>query len=366
MAEFVEDIDLIHGSQDSIEVEIVSDDEFKMLDEAIQNAMMVEEIKSTDDKDVSHSSTKEFLTPLDKFRGGRGYLSVSDLTAQFWCEQQMEYNFLAPEPKPESEPMQQGKNIHLARELELYDIVEVNIETKEDKWATIFLDCLFKMASLDAQQTVRELPVFGQPFNMGMFVYGIIDELRFNEMGKLELLELKTRAGGNSLPSKAQQKRTFLQAMLYSVMFNDLLSGKLDIATLLNKLQLNGDATLSEDVLEYAKKCNLPCNKFVEIADLVLKRFQGSDVPKISSIVVEYCSQASCEVISRTSMDLDEVWTQSQLATMLPYWKGQRKTIGVEIEEAWKCNRCEYADICEWRIKKDKECRRKSDVNNKF
>ena len=39
MAEFVEDIDLIRGSQDSIEVEIVSDDEFKMLDEAIQNAM---------------------------------------------------------------------------------------------------------------------------------------------------------------------------------------------------------------------------------------------------------------------------------------------------------------------------------------
>ena len=73
------------------------------------------ELKSTDEKGASHSSTKEFLTPLDKFRGGLGYLSVSDLTAQFWCEQQMEYNFLAPEPKPDSEPMQQGKNIHLAR-----------------------------------------------------------------------------------------------------------------------------------------------------------------------------------------------------------------------------------------------------------
>lgn len=251
-------------------------------------------------------------------------------------------------------------------ELELYDLVEVNIETKEDKWATIFLDCLFKMGSLDAQQTVRELPVFGQPFNMGVFVYGIIDELRFNKMGQLELLELKTRAGGNSLPSKAQQKRTFLQAMLYSIMFNDLLTGTLDIATLLHKLQLNRDTTLSEDVLEFAKKCKLPCNQFTEIADLVLKRFQESDVPKISSIVVEYCSQASCEVISRTSMSLDEEWTQSQLATMLPYWRGERETIGVEIEEAWKCNRCEYADVCEWRIKKDKECRRKSDVNNKL
>ncbi|KAJ7377282.1 Mitochondrial 5'-3' exonuclease and sliding exonuclease [Desmophyllum pertusum] len=184
MAQFLEDTDPICGSQDSVEVEIVSDDEFKMLDEAIQNAMK-EEIKTTGIKeDASHSSTKEFLTPLDKFRGSKGYLSVSDLTSQFWCEQQMEYNFLAPEPKPESEQMQLGKNIHLARELELYDLVEINIESKEDKWATIFLNCLLKMASLEAQQTVRELPVFGQPsVNMGVFVYGIIDELRFKRDG---------------------------------------------------------------------------------------------------------------------------------------------------------------------------------------
>lgn len=243
--------------------------------------------------------------------------------------------------------------------------MEVDIKTKEDKWATILLDCLFKMAFLDAQQTVRELPVFGQPFNMGVFVYGIIDELRFNDMGELELLELKTRAG-NSLPSKAQQKKTFLQAMLYSTMFNDLVTGKLDTVTLLSKLQLNGDTILSEDVLKFAKQCKLPCNKFREIAELVLKRFQGSNVPKISSITVEYCLQASCEVISRTSIDLDEDWTRLQLTTMLPYWKGQRETVGVEIEEAWKCRRCDYADTCQWRIKKDKECRRKSDVKNKF
>lgn len=42
MAEFLADTDPICGSQDSVEVEIVSDDEFKMLDEAIQNAMMEE------------------------------------------------------------------------------------------------------------------------------------------------------------------------------------------------------------------------------------------------------------------------------------------------------------------------------------
>ena len=76
------------------------------------------EVKTSGDKeDDNHNdnSSENFVTPLDRFRGGAGYLSVSDLTAQFWCEQQMEYNFLAPEPRPESEQMQLGKDIHLAR-----------------------------------------------------------------------------------------------------------------------------------------------------------------------------------------------------------------------------------------------------------
>ena len=40
MAEFSEPAEPIRSSQDSIEVEFVSDEEFKMLDEAIQNAIM--------------------------------------------------------------------------------------------------------------------------------------------------------------------------------------------------------------------------------------------------------------------------------------------------------------------------------------
>lgn len=241
--------------------------------------------------------------------------------------------------------------------MELYDLVDIKIESKEDKWAAIFLDCLTKMASLDAHQTVREFPVFGEPFSMGVFVYGIIDELHFNEMGQLELLELKTGAGSNSPPSRAQQSRTFFQAMLYSVMFNDLLAGKLDITSLLFKLKLNGDAVLTEDINKFAKDCQIPSDSLIPIADLMLKRFQLSDVPKISSMVVEYCSQASHEVTNRISMDLDEGWTQSKLTAMLPYWKGERETMGVDIEEAWKCHRCEFADVCVWRMKKDEECR---------
>lgn len=40
MNEYLEAAETTSCSQDSIEVEIVSDEEFQMLDEAIQNAMM--------------------------------------------------------------------------------------------------------------------------------------------------------------------------------------------------------------------------------------------------------------------------------------------------------------------------------------
>lgn len=250
-------------------------------------------------------------------------------------------------------------------EMELYDLVEIKIESKEDKWAAILMDCLIKKASLDAHLTVREFPVLGEPFDLGVLVHGIIDELHFNEMGQLELIELKTRGGISCLPSEAQQKRTFLQAMLYSVMFNDLLSGKLDVAGVLARLQLNGDAILSKDIKDFAEEHRIQCDTLFQVVDLALKRFQSSNTPQISTIVVEYFSQDKNKVINRLRMDLDEDWTKSKLNTMLPYWTGKRETIGVEIEEAWKCQRCEFADICEWRMKKDEECRRCNKNNTK-
>lgn len=110
--------DIRHDDQNSIEVEIVSDLEFNMLDNAIQAAILQESnaahSKETDNAAKGAVSTN-IPAPFDRFRGEKGYLSVSNLVAQFWCEQQMEYNFLIPEQKPDTEEVQIGRSIHLAR-----------------------------------------------------------------------------------------------------------------------------------------------------------------------------------------------------------------------------------------------------------
>ena len=51
--------------------------------------------------------------PLEKFRSG--YLWVSDLTRQNWCEQQMWYSFTLPVVEEETQVMTEGSNLHLAR-----------------------------------------------------------------------------------------------------------------------------------------------------------------------------------------------------------------------------------------------------------
>lgn len=55
---------------------------------------------------------------------------------------------------------------------------------------------------------VRELPVFG--VIEGVFVSGIIDELRYNTKGELELNELKTRSRP-FMPGEAQRKKDHFQ-----------------------------------------------------------------------------------------------------------------------------------------------------------
>ena len=68
------------------------------------------------------------VSPLEKWR--QGYLWVSHLVAQQWCEQQMEYGFSRPEEAVE-EPQHviRGTELHLARELQTEDYVDILVES---------------------------------------------------------------------------------------------------------------------------------------------------------------------------------------------------------------------------------------------
>lgn len=110
--------------------------------------------------------------PLFKYR--RGVLSVSDLSAQIWCEQQLTYKFLYPfilnddgeikrvDDKPH---MLRGTSLHLERELEIQIKVSVECKTREDSYGVRLLNMIQGIHGLltwnkpNERYITREMPV---------------------------------------------------------------------------------------------------------------------------------------------------------------------------------------------------------------
>ena len=72
--------------------------------------------KEKNDADSLEDCTDKYTdtrTPLERFRPG--YLWVSDLTRQHWCEQQLWYSFTVPGIVEENPVMTEGSSLHLAR-----------------------------------------------------------------------------------------------------------------------------------------------------------------------------------------------------------------------------------------------------------
>uniref|UniRef100_UPI00398F252E exonuclease V n=1 Tax=Pristiophorus japonicus TaxID=55135 RepID=UPI00398F252E len=89
--------------------------------------------------------------PLEQF--DRKYLSVTDLCRQAWCEQQVVYGMELPHIqrlRDEVPVVQAGSSIHLARELEVQDIVPINVESREDSWAVKLFNLLSMIQFLQA------------------------------------------------------------------------------------------------------------------------------------------------------------------------------------------------------------------------
>ncbi|XP_019401107.1 PREDICTED: exonuclease V isoform X2 [Crocodylus porosus] len=162
---------------------------------------------------------KRAQRPLD--RCALRYLCVTGLAGQSWCEQQMVFGMEQPRPlAPETAALlDTGKSIHLARELEVHDLVKIPTTSREDCWAIKILNLLSVIPVLQAGGHVRELPVFG--VIEGVFVSGIIDELCYNTKGELELNELKTRSRP-FMPGKAQRKKDHFQSSHQAQRFEEI------------------------------------------------------------------------------------------------------------------------------------------------
>lgn len=340
------------GFSDLSDSELV---EFLDLEEAKESAVSLSkpgpssELPGKDDKPVSLQNWKhglDVLSPMERFH--LKYLYVTDLCSQNWCELQMVYGkelpgFLTPE---KAAVLDSGASIHLAKELELHDLVTVPITTKEDAWAIKFLNILSMIPTLQSEGRIREFPVFGEV--EGVFLVGVIDELRYTSKGELELAELKTRRRP-VLPLSAQKKKDCFQVSLYKYIFDAMVQGKVTPASLIHHTQLCLDKPLGPSVLRHARQGGFSVKSLGDLMELVFLSLTLSDLPAIDTLKLEYIHQETATVLGTEIVAFEEKEVKSKVRHYVAYWTGHRDPQGVDVEEAWKCRTCDYVDVCEWR-----------------
>ncbi|XP_051966210.1 exonuclease V [Xyrauchen texanus] len=293
------------------------------------------------------------FSPMHSFL--KRHLSVTLLCDQSWCEMKTVYSLLKPHVKRKDmqrAEVQMGKQIHLSRELEIQDHVPVEIQTREDTEAVKLLNMLHMIPLLEAGECVREFPVFG--VQEGVFIMGVIDELKYNQKGELVLNELKTRKQ-NSMPSYAQDKVNCLQVGLYKLLFDGLVRGEMKKDHILNHLKLRSGQALGAGVQAYVQSIGVQTATFGELVDALLIAVSCSDLPCIDLLQIEYYHQGSRGPIGTRVAPFDEAQLRAELQGYLAYWTGQREPKGVDIEDAWKCRSCLYEQTCDWTKNRSKD-----------
>ncbi|CAF3090326.1 unnamed protein product, partial [Rotaria sp. Silwood2] len=210
-------------------------------DELFVYAENLENIRPNNILLKENKKKEEINNPLYKYR--RGVLSVSDLSAQIWCEQQLTYKFLYPfilnddgEIKRVDDKihMLRGTSLHLERELEIQIKVSIQCKTREDSYGVRLLNMIQAIHGLltsnktNQPYITREMPIFGNMYGGKLYFRGIIDEINYDpRKNQLEVVEFKTRAS-KTTPKPQQTYTHEIQVNIYRTLFDELIQGQVD------------------------------------------------------------------------------------------------------------------------------------------
>lgn len=372
-------------------------------------------------------------SPLERFRNPpKKPLSVTDLVSPAWCELQYFYS-LTKYGKIKSTPaMKQGSRVHLQLEAQVYDIVPIETETREDNWGLKIWNIIQGLRTLRGTGLTRELEIWG--VIDGEVINGVIDELSYtctdpdlesaielskdapasqrpsNQLSitdfyaksrngantwlanphptrKIYLTDIKTRMS-NSLPQGTSLRGTQIQLQLYHRLLTSLASGTVPSTAIFNRYRLDPEAPFSDtfmheiaaldqnfapsasDICDHAplntaseSLTELSLHNSLSALWMLMQREFALTIPpgSLSPILhAEFRAQTDGSVLGSRTFVMDEESLDSYVADEMRWWKGERETRGVDVEEAFKCRICEFAEGCEWRRQKVEDAVEKS------
>ncbi|KAE8442056.1 hypothetical protein EG329_003864 [Mollisiaceae sp. DMI_Dod_QoI] len=218
---------------------------------------------------------------------------------------------------------------------------------------------------------------------------------------KVYLCDVKTR-GVNSLPSAAAFRPTRIQLMLYHRILSLLATNTVDFSILTTRYNLDSTKTFSDSFIAQVGTLNeeffsaktsqtsfehsqessqftsssqdsmtilLAHNNLSALWSLMITEFQltlPNGAASLGSVLkAEYRSRDSGEIVGAKTFMMNEEELSAYVEREMQWWKGEREPVGVVVEEAFKCRSCEFADGCEWRLKKVEEAREKVRMGRK-
>ena len=213
---------------------------------------------------------------------------------------------------------------------------------------------------------------------------------------KVYLCDVKTR-GSAKPPSGAPLLRpTKIQLFLYHRFLSEMAANKLDFFRVLKRLNLDPDEPFTDDFLAQISSLHeevfdsqpstqesfvtapsstpdsasesslqestqraLNYRTLRELLPLVKAEMAKTFPLGADSIgrllTVDYRSRSDGSIIGTKLFQMDDRELDRHLAKDLQWWKGEREPRGVDVEEAFKCRLCEFAEDCRWRKSIDEE-----------
>ncbi|KAF7942906.1 uncharacterized protein EAE97_006360 [Botrytis byssoidea] len=217
------------------------------------------------------------------------------------------------------------------------------------------------------------------------------------QSNKVYICDVKTR-GVRTLPNDAAFRPTRVQLMLYHHLLGSLATNSVDFGVLAARYRLDTSKAFSDAFIAQVGSMNddddgvyhdaleeqddsapsstqdsmsvlLAHNNLNALWSVMISEFQITFPDGAGSLgrvlKTEYRSRDDGEIVGIKTIPMDNEELSSYLEEELRWWKGEREAKGVQLDEAFKCRSCDFAEGCEWRLQKVVEATEKARMQKK-
>ncbi len=273
-------------------------------------------------------------TVLEKLH--KSGITATDIATQFWCEKQMELNYLY-KPAP-TKAMEKGARMHEAWQAKVYVPLTVETRTYSDVLFKIAYENYTTLQKLKSEKVGRELMIYGSM--NGYRFSGKIDELRLKD-NKVFIVEDKTVSKFMN-SGEPHTRHHIVQIMLYRKMFGDIKDKLYSYENFSKVYKLKG-SVLSDEFVKGLRSIGLK-DEYLSLESMYKMMFSEMQaIPELSDdLEIRYTDRRNSETVADITVRYDVAAITKDLAYAMQYWRGERDAAPVIESEKWKCKPCKF------------------------